>query len=266
MGKTKIKTIDDSVQEVSTKESKETKIEKNEASSTSTTSIPSKKSKVSKRAQKKAAEKHKIRSKKYQEAREKVEKNKKYPVQEAISLAQQTSYTKFSGSLEAHINTAAKNLRGSVSLPYLAGRKLTILAFGDEKSSADIIGSDETITEIEKGKINFDVIVTTPAWMPKLAKVAKVLGPRGLMPSPKNDTVSDNLEKTVAELRGGKTEYKTESNGQVIHLAIGKVDQATEEVASNIKILYNSIGRSKIKALTLSSSMGPGVKVDLSSI
>jgi large subunit ribosomal protein L1 len=210
----------------------------------------------------------KIRSKKHQEMAEKVERNKKYSLTEAVKLVKETSYSKFDGSIEAHINTTLKALRGFVTMPFSKGKKLTILAFGDEakKSGADIIGSDETIEEIVKGKINFDVVITTPFWMPKLAKAAKILGPRGLMPNPKSGTISDNLEKVVTELQGGKTEYKCEANGKVIHLIVGKVSQPDEEIIANVKILLSTIGKSKMDKVTLSSTMGPGVKVDLGSI
>src|SRR5581483_1843398 len=97
-------------------------------------------------------------------------------------------------------------------------------------------------------------------WMPKLARAARILGPRGMMPNPKNGTISDDLKKTVAELQGGKVEYKTESNGQVIHLGIGKVSQPVDKISSNVKMLYATIGKSKIKKITLSPTMGPGVK------
>ncbi|MBI4037021.1 50S ribosomal protein L1 [Candidatus Daviesbacteria bacterium] len=210
----------------------------------------------------------KVRSKKYQEAIKQVDPNQKYSLNEAVKLTQQTSYSKFPGTVEAHLNTNAKNLRGLVSLPFGAGKKLKVLAFGKgaQDSGADLVGADETISEIEKGKVDFDVVVTTPDWMPKLAKAAKVLGPKGLMPNPKNGTITDNLAKTVAEMQGGKTEYKTESTGQVIHLAVGKTTQPSEEISANLKVLYNTIGKSKIKKIILSSSMGPGVKVDLASI
>lgn len=262
MGKTKIKTVKETPETIDTPVV-EVKIEE-------TTKEGGKKAapKVSKRAQKKAAGKTKQRSKKYLEVSQEVEVNKRYSLKEAVELAQKTSYSKFPGTIETHINTALKNIRGSITLPFLAGKKLTILAFGTgaEKAGADIVGTEETIEQIEKGKAPYDVIVATPEWMPKLAKVAKVLGPRGLMPSPKNDTVTENIAKVITDLRGGKTEYKTENNGQVIHLAIGKTTQASEEVVANIKVLYNTIGRSKIKKITLSPSMGPGVKVDLGSI
>lgn len=218
----------------------------------------------------------KQRSKKYQKQAAKVDPQQRYPLLEAVKLAQEVSYSKFPGTLEAHINTNTKNLRGLVSLPHFAGRKLTILAFpsslrssgqvGSDLGDDIILGNDETIKDIEAGKITFDVLVTTPEWMPKLAKAAKILGPKGLMPNPKNGTITENLTKVVAELQTGKVEYKTEKDGQVVHLPVGRVDQPAEEIAANIKALYNTLGRSKIQKITLAPIMGPGVKVELGSI
>jgi large subunit ribosomal protein L1 len=207
-------------------------------------------------------------SKKYLATVEKVDKSKAYSLNEAVDLAKSVSYSKFEGTLEIHINTAAKGIRGLVMLPYASGKKLRILAFGKgaEESGADLIGDDDALKELEKGKVNCDVIVTTPEWMPKLARAAKVLGPRGLMPNPKNGTISTDLKKVIAELQGGKTEYKSEAKANVVHLAMGKVSQPTEELSANVKILLNTIGKSRIKKVTLSPTMGPGVKLDLSSI
>lgn len=260
MGKTKIKTVDDSVQEP--------KKPANEQDSVVARPRTERKEKVSKRAQKKMVEHFKLRGKSYQISRSKVEMNRKYPLKEAVQLVQETSYSKFPGTVEAHINTTVKNIRGLISLPYSAGKKLRILAFGTgaEKSGADLVGQENTLADIEKGKIDFDVVVTTPEWMPKLAKVAKKLGPKGLMPNPKTGTITDNLAKTIADFQGGKTEYKTENNGQIIHLAVGKTTQAAEEITANIKTLYNTIGKSKIKKVVLSPTMGPGIKVDPASI
>lgn len=207
-------------------------------------------------------------SKKYQEAREKVERNKLYSIPEAVTLAKEASYSKFPGSLEIHINTNLKSLRGLVQLPFASGKKLTILAFGKgaAESGADQVGDDEKIKNIEKGKIDFDVLVTTPEWMPKLARCAKVLGPRGLMPNPKSGTITDDLKKAVGELQGGKTEYKTEKSAGVIHLSLGKLSQPDEELQQNIRVLLATIGKSKLKKVTVAPTMGPGIKVDTSSI
>ncbi len=225
----------------------------------------------------------KYRSKKYLEAVKDLDKSKKLPLNEAVILVQKSSYTKFPGTVEIHINTNQKNIRGLINLPFATGKKLKVLVFpsgalrtSDLKDLEDtgvIIGTDETISEIEKGlpagrqgNIDFDVLVTTPEWMPKLAKVAKVLGPRGLMPNPKNGTITEDLKRVVSELQAGKLEYKTESNGQVIHLAIGKVTQPSDEIAANVKTLFSTVGKTKITKITLSPTMGPGIKVDLASI
>lgn len=221
-----------------------------------------------KKEAKKTKEKSKPRGKKYQEVIALIDKNKKYPLKEAVELAQKTSYTKFNGTMEIHININVKAVRGFITLPFVAGKKLKILSFGLSAAHSDdvIIGDDQTLEEISKGKVNFDVVVTTPQWMPKLAKLAKVLGPKGLMPNPKNGTITENISKTVAELQAGKTEYKTESSGQVIHVAIGKANQPIEEIAANVKSLYSTIGKTKISKITISPTMGPGIKVDLASI
>jgi len=264
MGKTKIKTIE--AEELVTANAVETNNEVSKENLKDINAKSVKSEKKSKAAQKKGTVK--IRGKKHQEAVKQVNPTKNYPVKEAIELAQKVSYTSFPATIETHINIKIKNIRGLVNMPFQSGKQLRVLAFGKgaEESGADIAGSENTIEEIETGKLHFDTIVTTPEWMPKLAKVAKILGPRGLMPNPKNGTVTDNLSKAVEELKGGKTEYKTENQGQVIHLAIGRTDQKQEEIAANLKALYNAIGRSKVKKIILAPSMGPGVKVDISSI
>lgn len=206
--------------------------------------------------------------KKYQEMREKVERNKPYAVAQAVELAKEVSYTKFDGTIEIHVNTAVKNIRGLVSLPFASGKSLTVIAFGKgaDESGADIVGDDAKLADIVKGKINFDVLVTDPTWMPKLAGAAKVLGPRGLMPNPKNGTISADLKKAVTEIKSGKVEYKTERNGQVIHLSVGKVSQPSEEITQNVKLLLGTIGKTKIKQAILTPTMGPSVKIDIGSI
>lgn len=244
----------------------EEKVETKVAEPAAKVAKKAKASKVTKRTSKKTRKQ--THGKKYLEQAEKVERNKKYSIIEAIKLAKETSYSKFDGSLELHINTSQKGLRGLVTLPHVAGKKLRVLAFGKgaAESGADAVGTDETIAQIEKSRIDFDVVVTTPEWMPRLARVARVLGPRGLMPNPKSGTITDNLAKTVTELQAGKTEYKTEPNGMIIHLGVGKVSQASEEVIANIKALYTTIGKSRVQRMTIASTMGPGVKIDPSSI
>jgi large subunit ribosomal protein L1 len=279
MGKKKLAVIDDS-QETEIKKDqtaeKSSVVESKESSSTEEVKAEKvaaeaptkeKKTKKSKASVKKGQAKY--RSVKYKAAAEKVEKSKRYNLVDAIEAAKSSSYSKFDGSLEIHIGTSAKNIRGLVSLPFASGKKLKILAFGKAAadSGADMVGDDAKLAEIIRGVTSsFDVIVTTAEWMPKLARAAKILGPRGLMPSPKNGTITENLEKAVKEIQSGKVEYKTEKNGKVVHLTIGKVSQASEEIAQNTKILFNAIGKTKVKKAVLSPSMGMGIKVDTATI
>lgn len=210
----------------------------------------------------------KVRSKKYQEKVAELDRTKALPVTEAIDLVKKLSYSKFDGTLEAHINTIQTGMRGLVSLPFASGKKLTILAFGKgaEESGADIVGTEEVVETINKGKVSFDLVVTTPEWMPKLAKIARILGPRGLMPNPKNGTITDDLKKAVEGFQAGKTEYKTESKAPVIHLGLGKLTQPNEELVANIKILIQTLGKTRVRKVTLAPTMGPSVRVELASL
>jgi large subunit ribosomal protein L1 len=185
-----------------------------------------------------------------------------------VELTKKASYSKYDGTFEVHLSTNVKNIRGLVSLPYASGKKVKIIAFGKEadQSGADLVGDEAALAEIAKGKIGFDVLITTPEWMPKMAGLAKILGPRGLMPNPKNGTIGADLKKMVDEIQSGKLEYKTESNGKVMHLSLGKVSQPTEELSQNVKVLITTIGKSKIRRATLAPTLGPGVKLDLPSI
>lgn len=284
MGKTKIKTIDDSVTQNEEKkpakkqapkidngniEDSNLQIEDGDSqkenppstiNSQNTTLQPQ--PSIIKKSQKPG--KAKYRSKKYQQAVKSIDRNNKYSLEEAVELVKKLSYSGFPGTLEAHINTSQTGLRGLISLPYFTGKKLKILAFGQnaDKSGADLVGDDNTIEAILKSNIDFDLIVTTPEWMPKLAKAAKILGPKGLMPNPKNGTIADDLKKAVESFQAGKTEYKTESKAPVIHLNMGKLSQPNEELAANIQMLLTTLGKSRIKKVTLSPTMGPSVKVN----
>lgn len=258
MGRPKIAVIDDSQLE----ETKPQPVEEK----TSVETKPAQEAKP-KKTQKPGKTK-KVRSKKYQEKIETLDKSQSYPVNAAIDLVKQTSYSKFDGTLEAHINTTQTGIRGLISLPFASGKKIRVLAFGKDaaESGADIIGTDEVIDQISKGNINFDVLVTTPEWMPKLARVAKNLGPRSLMPNPKSGTITDDLKKAVAGFQAGKTEYRTEAKAQVMHIALGKLSQPTEELSANVKALLQILGKSRVKKVTLTPTMGPSVKVILSSL
>lgn len=203
--------------------------------------------------------KARVRSKRYQEIAALVEKNRFYPLTEAIELLKKTSMTKFDGTVEIHVNLnksslGGKNdLRGSVSLPHGTGKKITV-AIADEKIIADIAA----------GKIEFDILVAHPSMMSKLAKVARVLGPKGLMPNPKTGTVTENPENRVKELSSGQVNFKTEPDQPVIHMSVGKVSFEGKKLEENIEAVLTAVGRNKILSATLSSTMGPGIKLAIS--
>ncbi|MBP6913237.1 MAG: hypothetical protein KBC00_01355 [Candidatus Levybacteria bacterium] len=158
----------------------------------------------------------------------------------------------FDETVELHINTREKGISGTVVLPHGTGKKLNIK-----------IADDQLITEIEKGKISFDVLVAHPSVMPKLAKVAKILGPRGLMPNPKNGTISTEPEKAAEKLSAGQIGYKTESTAPIIHLSVGKLSFEDKKIADNITTVLSAIGNSKINSVILKSTMSPAVKISL---
>lgn len=280
MGKTKIKTIDDSAVQKDSENSENQKISKSENQKSDTLSsetlTPSGTPSPSEFSEKTPAKKStkpsytKPRSKKYQQASKDLDRTKTYPLDQAVDMVKKLSYAKFNATLEAHVNTVQTGIRGFFSLPYASGKKLRILVFGrlPEPSEYEGVsfGDDSTIDEINKGKVDFDLVITTPEWMPKLTKVAKVLGPKNLLPNPKNGTITEDLKKAVESFQAGKTEYKTEPKAPVIHLGLGKLDQPKEELAANVKTLLSTVGKSRIRKVTLSPTMGPSVKVDLASI
>lgn len=228
----------------------------------------------------------KTRSKKYNAILKKIEKNKLYDLSQAIELCQQISTSKFTGSLELHLNLAlepgneGQRIRTTASLPHATGKKIVLIAFVDQTlakgvvaAGADLIGNDKTIEGIaEKGQIKFTSVVATPEFMPKLARIAKILGPKGLMPSPKNGTVTAEPEKIIAELKKGKIEIKTEANAPIIHLSLGKLSLSTTDLKDNFEAAIKAIKEAKptkakadfLLSAYLSPTMGPSVKVDLS--
>lgn len=236
-----------------TKESKKAKSEETENSDVQTEAVE-KTTKADKRV--KSESKAKTHSKKYVEMASLVEKQKIYSLSDAISLVKRTSMTSFDGTVELHINLnpqslgEKKDLRGAVSLPHGTGKQINV-----------VIADEALIAEIEAGKINFDILVAHPTMMPKLAKVAKVLGPKGLMPNPKNGTVSPDPEKRVKELSNGQVNFKTEPDNPIIHMIVGKVSFDDKKLSENIKEVIKTIGSSKISRMTLTATMGPGIKM-----
>lgn len=199
--------------------------------------------------QKKAKPKRK-RGKNYLAARTKVDPMKLYHLSEAIKLAKDTSWGKFDGSLEAHLVVPKKGLKGEVLLPYFAG-----------KTKRVVIADEETLAKIESGKIDFDVLLSTPDFMPNLVKYAKVLGPKGLMPNPKAGTIVADPQKAREKFQKTSFSYKTESSAPLVHTVFGKVSQKDEELEANLQALFSAIGPKNIKRAIIKATMGPAVRV-----
>ena len=215
-----------------------------------------------------------------------ITKNRVYTnLDEAIQVLKETATAKFNESVELHANLnidpkyADQQLRTTVTLPHGIGKQLTIAVLTNEENfeeantaGADIIGNEELIENITKGNIEFDLLVTTPNMMPKLAKLGRVLGPKGLMPSPKSGTVSSTLQETITEFKKGKFEYKADKTG-VVHVNFGKSDFAENQLIENLQALYNSIEKNRpsgvkgkyFKSLFICTTMGPSIKLDLTS-
>ncbi|WP_127942953.1 50S ribosomal protein L1 [Mycoplasma sp. ATU-Cv-703] len=225
------------------------------------------------------------KSKKLILAWSKVDRKKHYPLAEAIKLAQETSYSKFDGSIDLAFNLnldvrqADQQLRGSVALPNPTGKNVRVLVISDDTNVQELArlnGADEVANQndakaiLSKEKFDFDIIVTDPKTMPFLAKYGKVLGPRGLMPNPKTGTVTPNVDRAVGEVKKGKANYRTDKTG-IVHTSIGKVSLDSQHLIQNAETVVAAIKRVRpaavkgayIKNLTVSASMGPAIKVEL---
>lgn len=227
-----------------------------------------KEEKVSKAAQRKSenGSAKKVRSNRYKTLVEKIDKNRLYTIGEAVQLAKETANTKFVGSIEVHFQLNQKNLRGTVTLPHGTGNKKTVLVFGDiPEQSGVLIGNEQAIEKIEKNALipgkDFQIVIASPQYMPKIARVAKILGPKGLMPNPKSGTVSTNLGETLNKFLAGQIEYKSEANAPLVHSIIGKTKFEDDQLVENFQALFNAIGSNKIIAISVNSTMGPGIKV-----
>ena len=194
----------------------------------------------------------KIRGKDYREAKAKIDKTKAYPIKEAIELIKQSSYSKISGSLEIHLNLNQKGVSGDISLPYFQGKVKRV-----------VIVDDKLIEELKAGKINFDVLLASATDMAKLIPFAKLLGPKGLMPNPKNGTLVPDPEKALKGYSTTALHYKTEKDFPLIHNVIGKLTQPDEELVANFKAFIKSVEPKKIKRIFIKSTMSPSVRVSL---
>ena len=206
--------------------------------------------------------------------------------EEAVAVLKETATTKFVESVELHANLnidpkyADQQLRTTVTLPHGIGKKVCIAVLTNEENfeeaksaGADIIGNDDLIEKINQGEIEFDLLVATPNMMPKLAKLGRVLGPKGLMPSPKSGTVSNTLEATLTDFKKGKFEYKADKTG-IVHVNFGKSDFTNAQLIENLTALYGSIEQNRpagvkgkyFKSLFICTSMGSSIKLDLDSL
>lgn len=202
-------------------------------------------------------------SKSYQTIATLVDKTKTYSVADALALLPQLKRAKFDETVELHINTIEAGISGSVTLPHGTGKQLRVVIADDPTAASGQATIDALIKKIEGGMIDFDVLIAHPSMMPKLAKVAKVLGPKGLMPNPKNGTVSTNPEEAAKKFTGGLINYKTESKTPIIHMSVGKLSFGDKKLAENIKTVFATINESKIKNITIKSTMSPGIKISL---
>ena len=224
--------------------------------------------------------------KKYVEASNKVDRNKLYSKEEAISLVKETSITKFDSTVEVALKLnldtkkATEQLRGSLVLPNGTGKtkKVLVIAKGEaakeaKEAGADYVGDDDMIEKIQKENwFDYDVIVATPDMMASLGKIGRLLGPKGLMPNPKTGTVTPNVSKAVSDIKKGMVEYKTDTYGNV-HVGFGKVSFTEKKLLENLEYIVSTINKVKpqtvkglyIENITISSTMGPGIKVDKNS-
>lgn len=220
--------------------------------------------------------------KKYSEARKKIDRDKRYGLEDGIKLLLEAAYAKFDEGVDLAIRLgvdpkkADQMVRGTAVLPHGTGRKVRVLAFAKgqkEKEAldagADVAGSEELVEKISKGWLEFDKAIATPDMMGLVSKLGKILGPRGLMPNPKVGTVTFDLEKAIKEIKAGKVEFKVEKAG-IVHIPVGKASFGFDRLMENVRTVLDVILRAKpptskgvyLKSIALSTTMGPGIKID----
>lgn len=221
------------------------------------------------------------RSKKYREAAKLVEANRQYSLSEALELATKTSTTKFDATVELHVRLgvdprqADQNIRDNLVLPAGTGKTVRVAVFADDdaakeakQAGADVAGNESFLQQLDKGTIDFDVLIATPSVMARLSKYARVLGPKGLMPNPKSGTVTTDVAKAVSQAKAGRVEYRLDSTG-IVHLGIGKVSFGPKKLNDNVAAVIASIKQNKpasikgtyVRSVALTTSMGPSIKV-----
>ncbi len=226
------------------------------------------------------AKKH---GKKYREVVQLVDRSRAYTPEEAIRLAKQTAYTKFDATVEAHVRLgvdprhADQQVRGTVSLPAGTGKPVRVIAFaqGDQarearEAGAERVGGEDLATDIQNGWLDFDVAVAAPNMMGIVGRLGRILGPRGLMPNPRTGTVTNELARTIREVKAGRVEFRVDRTG-IVHVPIGKVSFTDEQLLQNLRALMSAIIAARpagakgqyVRSVVLANTMGPGIKVDL---
>ena len=225
-------------------------------------------------------------SKNRKKIKENIDNSKVYDPIEGIKLLKDNSYVKFDESLEVAINLGIdpnktdQNIRGILNLPNGTGKKIkvAVMAKGDkakeaQEAGADIIGDDDIVNKVSEGKIDFDLLIATPDMMPTIGKIAKILGPKGLMPNPKLGTVTQDVKSAVTNAKSGQVQYKNDKSG-IVHAGIGKLKFTEENLLENLKAFYLSISKNKpdtvkgsfIKKVSIASTMGFGLEINVSSL
>lgn len=220
--------------------------------------------------------------KNFRKAAEQVDKTKSYSLKEGLEVAVKTNPAKFDASVELHVRLgvdprhADQNLRDTIVLPAGTGKTVRVAVLADvddtakaKAAGADIAGSDEFLAQLDKGVMDFDILVATPAMMPKLGKYARTLGPKGLMPNPKSGTVTTDVTKAVTEAKAGRVEYRVDGTG-IVHVGVGKVSFGAAKLQDNTRAVLNSIKANKpasvkgtyVKSIFIATSMGPSVHID----
>lgn len=222
------------------------------------------------------------RGKKYQEAYKLIEKGKNYSLKEAVELAIKTSPVKFDAALEAHVRLgvdprqADQNIRTTIVLPNGSGKTVRVAVFAPldvckaaKAAGADIAEDEEFLKQLDKGVIDFDVLISTPAYMPKLGKYARLLGPKGLMPNPKAGTVTMDVEKAVKEAKAGKVEYRVDKQS-IVHIGLGKTSFGADKLLENANAFFESLKAQKpaslkgtyVKSVFITTTMGPSISIE----
>lgn len=279
MGKVKIKVIGDEQQEEAQKQDEKVKREQKDLRSGKTAKVagmkggerttavgvseeeiaaqldttPEAATETSKETKSSSEKKKRATSKRHLENK-KMASTTPFNVTKSLEALRKFKKSSFDETVELHVNAKEKGISGTVVLPHGTGKKLRIA-----------VADDAVLAAVEKGKIDFDILVATPSFMPKLAKVARVLGPRGLMPNPKNGTITDKPEQAVEKLSKGQISFKTEAAAPIIHLTVGKLSFEDKMLSDNITTVLSAIGPMKISSVTLKSTMSPAVRLQINS-